>query len=116
MGNEISIKNIFYYIQGNIRYKLYYSEYKFLIRKHIQEQIYCRINSMDIECYNTGQCKICGCKTTALQMCDKKCDKPCYPRMLNKKEWLQTKKIKFFHDSRDEEMWILKNDKFIRDV
>lgn len=78
-----NIVNIYSYFIGNYRYKLYYSKYKFLIRKHILEQIEYRINSMDQECYNNGQCKICGCKTTALQMANKACDKPCYPKMMN---------------------------------
>lgn len=82
-----NIVNIYSYFIGNYRYKLYYSKYKFLIRKHILEQIEYRINSMDQECYNNGQCKICGCKTTALQMANKACDKPCYPLMVSKKFW-----------------------------
>lgn len=81
------IKDIISYIQGNIRYRLYYSNFKFLIRKHIQEQIDFRIQVMDRECYNNGSCKICGCETTALQMANKACDKPCYPRMYSKKVW-----------------------------
>ena len=75
------------YIQGNIRYELFYSKFKWLLPKHIEEQIMYRINSMDIDCYNEGSCKMCGCKTTALQMANKACDKPCYPFMLSKKSW-----------------------------
>ena len=82
-----TLKNITAYIQGNLRYKLYYSKFAFLIRPHIKQQIDVRINSMDKQCYDEGQCKLCGCQTTALQMANKACDKPCYPRMLNKKEW-----------------------------
>ena len=82
-----TLKNIIAYIQGNLRYKLFYSNFAFLIRSHIREQIQIRINSMDPECYNAGECKICGCQTTALQMADKACDKPCYPNMMNKKQW-----------------------------
>lgn len=82
-----TIKNIIAYLQGTIRYKLYYSKYNWLIPKHIREQINYRISVMDRECYNNGQCKMCGCKTTALQMANKACDKPCYSKMLNKKEW-----------------------------
>lgn len=82
-----TLKNIIAYIQGNLRYKLYYSIFAFLIPKHIREQITARINSMDRQCYNDGQCKMCGCQTTALQMADKACDKPCYPRMLTRSQW-----------------------------
>ena len=77
----------FYYLQGNYRYKLYYSKLRFLLRKHIREQIKFRIRIMDKECYDNGECKMCGCKTTALQMANKACDKPCYPPMMNSKEW-----------------------------
>jgi hypothetical protein len=80
-------KDILAYIQGNVRYKLYYSWFKFLIRKHIKEQIVIRINSMEPKCYLEGSCVMCGCKTTALQMANKACDRPCYPRMLNTLEW-----------------------------
>lgn len=84
-------KDIWYYIQGNIRYKLYYSKVYFLFRFHIFDQICARIMSMDMQCYTEGQCKMCGCKTTALQMSNKACDKPCYPAMMNKKQWTRMK-------------------------
>lgn len=83
----MKIKDIFYYAQGNIRYELFYSKFKSLLPKHIEQQITYRINSMDVVCYVEGQCQMCGCKTTALQMCNKPCDKPCYPKMLSKKLW-----------------------------
>lgn len=86
-----TIKNIISYIQGNIRYKLYYSKWSWLIPSHIREQIDFRIHKMDKECYNQGACKMCGCKTTALQMANKQCDKPCYPEMMNKKQWKKYK-------------------------
>jgi len=57
------------------------------MRQHIWEQIKWRIEVMDRECYNDGACKICGCSTTALQMCDKACDKPCYPSMMDEYRW-----------------------------
>ena len=83
-----TLKNIIAYIQGNLRYKLFYSNFAFLIRPHIREQIFTRIKSMDKKCYNEGQCKMCGCQTTHLQMANKACDKPCYPRMMSRKEWI----------------------------
>ena len=42
---------------------------------------------MDPQCLAQGSCKMCGCDTTALQMADKQCDKPCYPPMYDKKTW-----------------------------
>lgn len=93
MMKQLTIKNIIAYLQGNIRYALYYSRFKFLIRKHIREQIKIRIDSMDRECFNNGSCKLCGCKTTALQMANKACDKPCYPKMFSRKKWNKVKEI-----------------------
>lgn len=96
MENRYTLNNILNYIQGNIRYQLYYSKFAFLIPKYVREQIDIRINSMDSQCYKEGQCKMCGCSTTALQMCDKACDKPCYPPMLNKEAWEKFKSYKYF--------------------
>ena len=79
--------DMWHYIVGNIRYTLYYSKFKFLIRKHILEQIEQRLIWMDKDCYNEGSCKICGCQTIQLQMCNKSCDKPCYPAIMNRKTW-----------------------------
>lgn len=88
MKAKINIKNIYSYLIGNYRYQLYYSKnFSWLMRSFIKRQIALRINSMDEECFNNGQCKMCGCKTTALQMSNKECDKPCYPKILSKKEW-----------------------------
>lgn len=117
----MKINNIFAYIQGNIRYHLYYSKhFKFLIRKHIREQIEYRINSMNRECYSNGSCIKCGCSTTHLQMADKKCEGSCYPIMIsNKGVWEFWKKskitVEILIDS--EYIWKLdtKNKKFIKD-
>ena len=87
MQKKITISNIIAYCQGNIRYKLWYSPFKFLIRKHIVEQINFRVKFMETECYTNGNCKLCGCTTIELQMANKECDMPCYPEMMNKKEW-----------------------------
>lgn len=42
---------------------------------------------MNKACYENGECVICGCQTTALQMANKACDQPCYPEMMDKKLW-----------------------------
>ena len=111
--SQINLKNIQAYIQGKLRYKLYYSKFAFLIRKHIREQIEVRINSMDRQCYYDGQCKMCGCTTTALQMANKACDKPCYPKMLTKSKWWLFKRTKTIII--DGVLWRLKNNKFTKD-
>lgn len=82
-------KNIIPFFQGWYRYKIYYSSgpLRFLMRSHIRSQIDVRIESMDRECYNSGDCKECGCATTALQMANKSCEGFCYPPMLSKSNW-----------------------------
>lgn len=109
---KYNLRNIKAYLQGTIRYKLYYSRFKFLIPKHIREQIDVRINSMDPQCYNEGQCKLCGCTTTALQMANKACDKPCYPKMIKRNVWRFIKNYKELFDG--EYYWLYKNNKFYR--
>ena len=79
--------DVWFYVQGNYRYKLYYSKYKWLLRRHIREQIKFRIQRMKPECYEQGSCIICGCETTKLQMANKVCDGACYPPMLKAGSW-----------------------------
>jgi hypothetical protein len=57
---------------------------------------------MDKECYENGSCKMCGCNTTALQMADKACPKPCYPKMMGKKEWEKFKTKTEFNTVKNE--------------
>ena len=88
---EYSLKDVIDYFRGTIRYYLYYHDFDYLIRKHIKEQYLMRIKVMDTDCRMNGYCKLCGCKTTALQMANKSCEKPCYPKMVNKKTWNEFK-------------------------
>ncbi len=106
------LKNIFYYMQGNLRYKLFYSKFAFLIPKYIREQIEFRINSMDKKCFDDGACKICGCSTTALQMANKACPKPCYPKMQIRKVWNQMKSNPSVFTIDGEDKWVVNNQKF----
>lgn len=103
--NKFSV--VYSYFLGNFRYRLYYyrrykenfnSPLMFFMRGHIAEQIEYRIYWMDIECYDKGECKICGCATTALQMCNKSCEKPCYPDMMSRWQWKRYKKGSSFRD------------------
>lgn len=90
LKREIPLSDVWYYIQGHTREKLYYSKYKWkrlLIRKHIREQFEWRLLQMDKECYSNGQCKICGCDIPALTFADKSCHKPCYPKMKSRFNW-----------------------------
>jgi hypothetical protein len=89
MEKKITLKNIIAYIQGNIRYQLYYSKFNWLISANVREQIKFRINTMEKKCYDQGSCIMCGCTTTALQMANKSCDKPCYPPIMKWNKWLK---------------------------
>lgn len=101
------------YLIGNYREKLYYNYPSCLLRSHIKEQIVARILSMDRKCYLDGECKICGCTTTALQMANKACDKPCYPKILGRRNWDRLKKGDVVYPSNSNIGWILtKHNKF----
>lgn len=93
LRNEAPLIDIFYYIQGHLRFKLYYSKFKWLIRRHIREQIAFRIRVMDPICFSQGSCRICGCETTMLQMANKPCEGYCYPEMFTKEKWNRVKYI-----------------------
>jgi hypothetical protein len=107
---KITFKNIKAYIQGHIRYRLYYSKYKWLIPLHIREQIDMRIYSMNEECFKQGSCIKCGCQTTHLQMANKKCDGECYPEMLSLIKWNYLKKNSIIVLA--DELWIIKKGLF----
>ena len=93
LKGERPLIDVWFYVQGNFRYKLYYSKYKWLLRKHIREQIEFRIQRMKPECYANGSCVVCGCETTMLQMADKSCDSACYPPMLKAGTWKHFKEM-----------------------
>ena len=109
---KFKLKDVWHYIQGHVRYFFYYWKNNYFFNKkwirwifliplqkllplHIREQITIRINSMNQQCYLNGSCKMCGCKTTHLQMANKACEGLCYPQMQTKKNWnlLKNKKI-----------------------
>lgn len=81
------LKNVKAYLTGNLRHRLYYSRFKFLLRPLILEQFEWRLKAMNKICYNQGSCIKCGCVTTALQMADKACAGDCYPPFLGKLNW-----------------------------
>lgn len=84
---KVTASNIRAFIQGHLVYYLYYSMFDFLIPNYIKEQIEVRISSMNVDCYLTGSCVACGCKTTQLQMSRRACSNFCYPRFLGKDTW-----------------------------
>ena len=107
MKAKINLLNIMSYLVGNFRYALYYDSWKFLIRRHIYQQITWRIEVMDQECYQKGSCKLCGCSTTALQMANKACDKPCYPSMMGRRKWKKFLNGEIVYDGGRKGFWQL---------
>ena len=89
---QTTLKEKIDYFRAQIRYWAFTREYFWLVPKHIQEQYNWRLYKMDAQCFEQGECKLCGCDTTKLQFANRACDKPCYPRMKNKKNWKQYKK------------------------
>lgn len=105
MNIKVFCKNVYYFIQGKTR-KLLFNHPKLnrLLPLHIFEQINYRVFVMDKECWNNGACKICGCEVPGLQMANKACPKPCYPKMMNKRDWDTYKyfnKVEFFYRRKD---------------
>jgi hypothetical protein len=104
--SEFNLSNIKHYLVGNLRYKLHDNKrFNWLIRRHVREQIDFRIKVMNPICYNQGSCEICGCKTTALQMANKACDKPCYPTMMGRMEWDMFKRGGLYFDKDTDIVW-----------
>jgi hypothetical protein len=84
------LSDVYEYFLAQYRYKLYYSNNMLLanlMRTHVRGQIDFRISIMNQECFNLGQCIMCGCETTALQMTNKSCEGLCYPKMMTSKDW-----------------------------
>lgn len=102
---KYSISDIIDYFRSQVRYYMYYHK-KHWLKPHILEQISFRINlMMDKECYNRGSCKICGCKTTYLQMANKSCEGECYPHIMTKSEWEKFKSMGSYFSENSDYYW-----------
>lgn len=112
LKGKVKAIDIFAFIQGHIIYYLYHSFLNSLIPKYISEQIKVRISSMRIDCYLSGNCISCGCKTTQLQMSSKTCDNICYPKFLSRRNWKKLKDGKKIFSSGY--IWSLENDLFVK--
>ena len=126
MNTKFKLKDVWYYIQGNVRYQLWYYKSNYaqktwyrnifliplhkLIPLHIREQIEKRISSMNQLCYSQGSCIECGCMTTQLQMANKACEGNCYPKMQNRKNWNLLKRNRIIIS--EKRAWQVRNNKF----
>ena len=84
--DEINIGLALDFLIGTYRYEVYYMN-PWWLRDCIVDQFEARMASMNPKCYSDGQCVMCGCQTTALQMANKSCNAPCYPPLMGAKEW-----------------------------
>lgn len=97
MKSSMTGEDVWYYIQGNVRSYMYYTNWWFLplhifIPAHVLQQMVVRLNTIEgSKCYEKGSCKHCGCKVPPLTFCNKACEGNCYPKMINKKDWLSFK-------------------------
>lgn len=69
---------------------------------HQYEQIIWRrtqVKEKSPECWEMGECIVCGCDILGKTMEDRSCEDKCYPEMMNKEQWNQYKidnEIKLF--------------------
>lgn len=94
LNGERPLIDVWHYLVGHYRNLIFFTRFKWLLRKHIVEQIEFRMKVMKKECYENGECVICGCSTPALQMCNKSCEGDCYPDMVGKYTWKTFKRTK----------------------
>lgn len=109
-----NLSNIKAYLVGNFRYKLWGTPWEKLMFKHIRQQIKFRIKYMSPPCYNNGSCEICGCETPALQMANKACGSPCYPSMMNRKDWKRFKGGSMYYDQDLKCLWLLLDSELLK--
>lgn len=84
------LNNIWYFLQGWVRYILY-NIHPYLLPRHLRDQIDYRKLAAKDECIEKGYCVNCGCRIPHLFFANKVCGvpglEPCYPKMMNKHEW-----------------------------
>jgi hypothetical protein len=90
--HDITLKNIQAYLQGNIRFLAEQYGPEFIkMEPHIREQIMFRLDISKPECKENKECVECHCKVPELMYADKQCGGECYPKMMDKDEWLAYK-------------------------
>lgn len=86
--NNLTLKNIHAYLQGNLRYLAEQYGPEFIkAEPHIREQIMFRIDISNPKCIESKSCVECGCTVPNLMYADKQCGGECYPEMMNKEQW-----------------------------
>lgn len=91
---QITLKNIKYFFQGYFYLGLEKLKWLSLILKHRKEQFEFRkqrVTKIHPDCIKNKSCIHCGCATPALFLADKACELGCYPEIMTKKQWFNSK-------------------------
>jgi hypothetical protein len=82
MSKEITVQNIYNFIEGNIRLRT-----KTLQPNHIKEQIAYRLLKCSNDCAKKSECIICGCDFPDRAYSTESCNTNRFPNFLSKLEW-----------------------------
>lgn len=87
MSKEITLSNIYNFIEGNIRLKT-----KSIQPSHVKEQIAYRLLICKDDCDVKGECIICGCDFPDRAYSTESCNPNRFPNFMSKLEWDKFKK------------------------
>jgi hypothetical protein len=82
VSKEITLSNIYNFIEGNIRLKI-----KTLQPDHIKEQIAHRLLKCKNDCAKKGECIICGCDFPDRAYSTQSCNTERFPNFMSKIDW-----------------------------
>jgi len=104
MKSKITFRNIYAVIQAFFRKQKLHID-GISLDQHMFEQIIWRrtqVRAKSPSCWQSGECIVCGCDILGKTMEDRACSvsehpelkrEPCYPKMMDKKEWKEFKKV-----------------------
>lgn len=91
---DITVKNIWAYIQGNTRKIMEeHGPDIFKSPQFIQEQIIWREVISRKECYENKECVVCHCTMPDKLYSDKECEGGCYPEIMDEIKWNRFKQL-----------------------
>ena len=82
MSKEITLNNIYNFIEGNIRLRT-----KSIQPQHIKEQIAYRLLTCSNDSAQKGECIVCGCNFPDRVYSTKSCNNKRFPDFLSKVDW-----------------------------
>lgn len=89
MGNNITIKNVSNFIEGNVRMGL---DGLNILENHIAEQVDYRMGICKDTCGKEGKCKYCGCGYPGRVYSSSTCNNgELFPDMMGAEDWKQFK-------------------------